>query len=168
MSDSKGRIMIASSGDKCLIKVEGRTTWECSPPLQELANNISSGAYAGIVFDLSACEWMDSTIMGIMAMIGKKTLEARMPQVEMANTSPKIVKLLKELGVDQLFSFTTGASNLPQPTWVATDTSSYSKKKIAKTILDAHETLINLDKSNAPRFQNVVDLLKKDIDEEKK
>ncbi len=168
MSASKGRIMIASSGDKCLIKVEGRTTWECSPPLQELANNISSGAYAGIIFDLSECEWLDSTIMGVMASIGKKALENRMPLVEMCNISDKLLMLLKELGVDQLFMFTKGECVVPHPTWVATDTSSYSRKSLAKTILAAHEALIAADDKNLPRFKNVVDMLKKDMPEEKK
>ena len=45
---------------------------------------------------------------------------------------------------------------------------STDKTEKAETVLIAHETLMEVDKQNIPKFQNVVDFVKKDLHKEDK
>lgn len=161
---SKGNLMIAREDYGIIIKVEGRADLECSPPLKNFSDNIIPGSISRIVFDFSSCIWMDSTFMGTLAILGLKSRKLGIV-VEIHNIDQKNMGLLKDIGIERLFKFEEDLSQKTEAKWEnISDTQKSDDKALAETILKAHETLIEADSSNAPKFEKVIDLVKKDIE----
>ena len=66
-------VLIASNDGVYSIKVNGRATFECAPPLRSLAKDLENVMFKRVDVDLSACTGMDSTFMGILAMLGLRS-----------------------------------------------------------------------------------------------
>jgi len=161
----KAKIMIARDDDGYNIKIEGRATFECSPPLKNFAENIITGIISKIILDFRFCSWMDSTFMGTLAFLG---LQAKRKDVlvYIINIDNKNFKLLKELGIQNLFTFNEPHQfDLNINEWQ--NLNSKTANDTANTVLIAHKTLMSVDEQNIPRFQKVVELVKKEIDENK-
>ena len=147
------------------VRVEGRANMECSPSLKNFGENIVQGAFSKIVFDMKECIWMDSTFMGTLAMLGLKAKKAGIT-IEMVNMDQKNTRLIRDLGIDGLFKFENSAPT-PAPqdaNWVDISSAPSTMKNSAETILAAHETLVEVDDSNAQKFGKVIEMVKKDID----
>lgn len=160
----KANILIAKSQNIYRIKVEGRATFETSPPLRNLAKSVISHEDVNqIQVNLAECTGMDSTFMGVLAMLG---LEARKMNItiEIVNASAQNLALLEGLGLKKLFQFGEGDPKSPEnQQWQNLDTSADILTK-SKTVHDAHQTLVNVDpENNLPKFEKVIDFIKKDI-----
>ncbi len=164
----KADILISNKDGVYLIKVDGRATFECAPPLRNFAKNLEQSVFSRICVDLKDCTGMDSTFMGILAMLG---LRAKKISADMTiyNATELGVSLLHGLGLRKLFNYASGdmdalaaqASSLPQdPSAPKPD----DKVEGAKMVLEAHKTLMSVDEGNVKKFEKVVDLVQKDLD----
>ena len=164
MDMNKANIVIARDNDDCSIKVEGRATFECSSPIKNFADNIVPGVIQNITVDLKKCSWMDSTFMGTLATLGLHAKKAKIV-INILNANEKNIKLLKELGIYKLFIYDSNTSISTYNPWEAITCQSpiNTKQSIAKTVLDAHETLMSMNEKNVTKFKKVVELVKKDI-----
>ena len=162
----KANVMISRDNDHCHIVVEGRATFDCSPPLKNFADSVVHGALGKISVDLKACAWMDSTFMGTLATLGLRARQAKI-DVELENVGEQNLKLLRELGILKLFVIKGAAeSGAPQPGKWEMFPRKADRKEMAKTVLEAHETLMQVDEKNIPKFKTVVDFAKKDLEKE--
>jgi anti-anti-sigma factor len=157
MADAK--ILVASDSAMAQIRVIGRTTFTCSPSLRDFGLKMIADAVSKIVIDLSECEGMDSTFMGVLAMIGRRGHEKEIA-VEIVNVGGAQKKLLDALGLRNLFTFSRTAAD--QVNWVSL-CNTEAVDPPAKTMLEAHETLMEVDADNIPKFKDVVEFLKEDI-----
>ena len=66
---SSGETIIAGGGDRYALKVIGRATFECVAPLRNLAKELDTAQFKQIDIDLADCQGMDSTFMGVLAMM---------------------------------------------------------------------------------------------------
>jgi len=163
---SKGNIMIAREDGGYRIKVEGRANFECSPPLRNFSDNITLGSISRIVFDFSSCTWMDSTFMGTLAILGLKSRKLSIV-VEIHNADQKNIGLIRDIGIEKLFKFVSDSSQKTDAKWEnISEFQKNNNEDLAETVLKAHETLIEADSSNAPKFAKVIDLLKEDMKKE--
>ena len=141
------------------VKVTGRANFEYAVPLRELAK--SSNEFRCFRIDLGDCVAMDSTFMGILAMLGlrSKKIDAVMT---IFNAGELNKSLLFGLGLKKLFHFAEGAVSLD----VQADAANGAADKIvnAQTVLDAHKTLMDVDEENVKKFEKVVDYVQKDLD----
>ncbi len=158
----KADILIANKDGVYNIKVDGRATHECTPPLRNLAKDLEQTAFKKICVDLKTCTGMDSTFMGILTML---VLRAKKIGAEMVifNASEFSVSLLHGLGIKKLFSFSTGdmdVSGAVAPAAAPVD----DKIENAKMVLEAHKTLMEADESNVKKFEKVVEFTQKDLD----
>ena len=154
-------VLIASNDGIYSIKVNGRATFECAPPLRTLAKDLESIVFRKINVDLSSCTGMDSTFMGILAMLGlrAKKIDAVMT---IFNAGELNKSLLFGLGLKKLFNFAEGEVKLESQTESAE--SDADKIANAQTVLDAHKTLMDVDEENVRKFEKVVDFVQKDLD----
>ncbi len=160
--ENASELLISNRDGVYLIRVCGRATFECAPPLRNLAKSLEQTSFSEINVDLSACSWMDSTFMGILAMLG---LRARKIDAVMniCNAGEQNRNLLYGLGLKKLFCFVDGpvcdadAGN----TW---NDGTENSQPNAQTVLDAHKTLMDVDEQNVKKFERVVDMVQKDID----
>ena len=163
-------ITIARSKRGFEISVKGRATFDCSSPLRNFADNIVPGSVEKIFIDLSECSWLDSTFMGTLAMLGLNAQKAKI-EVEIINIDDKNFKLLKELGVNKLFTYNNRKEKTEsEEGWekLTEFSENLTQNDVEDTILEAHKTLMDVDEGNVPKFQSVVDMVEKDISKRKK
>ncbi len=157
MKDSDLRI--SCRGGQVDVIVQGRANFEYAVPLREIAKNGCSGCR----FELSACVSFDSTFMGVLTMLALQCARSG-GKVELFNASDYLKKLLKDLGVSKLFVFSVGdavvCGDTPQPAC----SSACDMLETARTVAEAHETLVIADDENSARFGKVIDLAKSDVD----
>ena len=65
-----GEIFISNQDGVHQIRVKGNASFVCAPPLRELAKKLPGEPFNGLRIDLEECTWMDSTFMGMLAMLG--------------------------------------------------------------------------------------------------
>lgn len=163
---SNGNIMISREDGGYIIKVEGRANLECSPALKNFADNIRLESISKIVFDFTSCICMDSTFMGTLAILGLKSKKLGFV-IEIHNANQKNMKLIREIGIEKLFEFVSDSSQKSDTKWE--NISEFQKNNnelLAETILKAHETLVETNSSNAPKFEQLIELVKKDMEKE--
>ena len=154
-------IIISNDGDSYYITVNGRATFEHASRLRNLAKSLEECTFSGISVDLASCTGMDSTFMGILAMLG---LRARKISSTMTiyNAGESNTALLHGLGLKKLFEFKDG--NMKASAGKDWDAESKETAGQAETVLEAHQTLMNADEQNVKKFEKVVELVQKDLD----
>ncbi len=159
---NSGELFISSVDGVHRIKVSGRATFDCAPPLRDLAKSLENASFTAIRVDLGGCEWMDSTFMGVLAMLGLRA-KAVKAAMEIWNAGEQNQALLISLGLKKLVTFTQG--NLDDDAdWTAGKTENLGMADGAQTVLEAHQTLMDVDGQNVEKFEKVVELVQKDID----
>jgi anti-anti-sigma regulatory factor len=166
----KTKVLIASENEKYHINVEGRATFEVSNPLRNLAFKIANTQISEISVNLALCSGMDSTFIGVIAMLGLHAKKCGAKAL-ILNAGDSLKKLLDGLGLNKLFTYSedqyAGIKNWEESITAPSGTMP-NAVETAKTILDSHETLMNLDASNIPRFKSVVEFVKKDLEDAEK
>lgn len=165
MADAQ--ILVAKHGDVAQMRVIGRATFKISQETREFCLRSISRGIKHLIVDFSDCQAMDSTFMGVLAMVG---LESRGKcSVLFVNTTPHHRDLLEGLGVARLFKF----AKEPVPAVDFTSLCSAAEhvtdmSQVAGTVLEAHKTLMQIDPANVPKFKGVVEMLALDIEHLKK
>ncbi len=158
------KVLISRDNGEYRIKVEGRANFECSPPLRNFAHSIECQDCRGISIDLSECVGMDSTFMGILAMMGLKTKKCG-HTVDIVNADANMKNLLNGLGLQKIFNYVEMSEIEATQKWEDAGKTTGKTEK-AETVLEAHETLMKVDKGNIPKFKTVVDFVRKDLGKE--
>jgi anti-anti-sigma factor len=159
-------LQAAIIGDKILIRVSGRGSFKVSATLKQFIAEVASKQSISVVaLDMTECIGMDSTFMGVLAGLSGR-LKQRDQALELINLSEKNEALLATLGVDQVVSHYSHSHGheLPALETQSLPTASATKKDLAETALQAHETLVELSEENRPRFKRVIEYLKADVD----
>ncbi len=147
-----------------IIKLVGSLTYSTSGDLDAFINRIfSEGDFSNILIDLSETDSLDSTNLGLLAKIGRYTLDTFQRKTSMISPKEEINRVLKSMGFDSVFTvitepehFSGGLSAIPH--------TPRNERETAQTILDAHRTLMDLNEANRAVFKNVVKFLEKEID----
>jgi len=158
-------------GDKnACIKIAGRASFNSSVDFKTLVNGLAHKGFCRFVLDLTDCLLMDSTFLGVLAGLGLKFGAARngngdsQPSLELLNANPRILDLLENLGVSHLFkilscpSLDTGKMSSIDPIPANAD-----RKEISRTCLEAHQTLMDINPGNIPKFKDVAQFLAEDL-----
>ena len=156
-----GEVFLSEKDGTTFIRVKGNASFVCAPPLRELAKKLASEPFSGLKIDLEECTWMDSTFMGMLAMLGLNAKKKGVP-AEIFNASEQNEKLLCGLGLKKVFSFLSGQFMGAEDAPAASNAS--TPENSARNVLDAHQTLMDIDVGNVPKFEKVVEYVKKDID----
>lgn len=159
-------LQAAIIGDKILIRVTGRGSFKVSATLKQFIAEVASKQSISVVaMDMTECIGMDSTFMGVLAGLSGR-LKQRDQVLELINLSEKNETLLATLGVDQVIAHYSHSHGheLPALGTQSLSTASATKKDLAETALQAHETLVELSEENRPRFKRVIEYLKADVD----
>ena len=161
---NSGDLLITNKGGAYRVHVSGRATFECAPSLRNLAKKLETESFKEIRIDLEKCSWMDSTFMGILAMLALRARKLNAP-IYVCNASEQNVALLCGLGLKKFFQFVTdNAAELENTDGVWNDETPGVSDRKAQTVLEAHQTLMNVDEENIKKFEKVVDMVQRDID----
>ncbi|MEI6891962.1 MAG: STAS domain-containing protein [Pontiella sp.] len=169
-SDKKSDNLTAAYVDQmAVIRVEGRGSFKVSPAMKQFIHQVIAKKTAKkIVIDMSDCIGMDSTFMGVIA--GLSCLIKSKPgfDFKLINLSEKNKKLLVTLGVDRVVNYSLASekdTELDDCTIcgesLPADLS--DKLEVAKTTLEAHEMLVDINPANLIKFKSVLEFLGDDV-----
>jgi anti-anti-sigma factor len=115
-----------------------------------------------IIIDLCKTEYMDSTILGLLAKIARRFITHHHRKPTLLSTQEDINILLESMGFDAAFDIRANADSVP---FYLEDIPLLEKSvPMPETLLEAHETLMDLDKRNVVRFSTTVDTLREAVD----
>ncbi len=117
------------------------------------------------VVDLKSCPLMDSTFMGTLAGVALRLRELGQGHLRVVNLNERNQDLLGNLGLDQLF--TMGVTVVepigPEPVQQPLPAGAVDKESQARTMLEAHEAVVEANPENAAKFKDVLEYLKQDL-----
>ena len=152
--------------DVVYVKVAGRANFTSSVDFKALVQGLRQKGHEKFVLDLSECQLMDSTFLGVLAGLGQKLMRARNgdrePGISLCGPSPRITDLLANLGVADLFKVVTTPDCGDRLRPVA-GVGGPDKKEVSKTCLEAHTTLMELNPANVAKFKDVAAFLAEDL-----
>ncbi len=151
-------VTIQPQGSGYIVRVSGRANFDYAVPIRELVKDLSGKE--PFIFDLSQCTMMDSTFMGVLAMIGLKARRSGVP-VTVAGAGDNLRGLLRGLGVEKLFTF---SAEVPADEGGDAQASAGDLRSTAETVLDAHQSLVRADCTNAQRFEQVIEFAQADVE----
>ncbi len=159
--------LLVAVDDTCaLIQIQGRGSFKVSPALKDFCQRAVETQERQLVLDMKQCVSMDSTFMGVLAGIALRLKRKDNSRIIMLNMSPQLSSLLETLGLNRIVA--TGNDmdeELRQKLTKAGDGSEIgngkvSEKKLADTVLAAHEDLVTLCPANELKFQDVLKYLR--------
>jgi anti-sigma B factor antagonist len=150
------------------VKIAGRANFSSSVDFKSLLERLSRRRPHHFVLDLSECLLMDSTFLGVLAGLGRHFQELLDEDcensIEIFNPSRRITDMLDNLGITHLFKVTTGQafeSDHLEP--VNHAPTSHDRRAISRTCLEAHQTLMEINPANVPKFKDVTRFLAEDL-----
>ncbi len=164
------QIEAAVAEDIVLLRIVGRGCFLNSRILKDFMENMLEKNYLQFIFDLSECLTMDSTFMGMLAGIAMKLHQKKEGTICLVNPNKQCYRLLSTLGLDQIMEIHSHFSN---PSDISQDfkgiqsEKSYSKKEKLIHAIEAHKNLMKIDSQNKLKFENVINLLERDLEKYK-
>ena len=141
------------------ITVSGRANFDYAVPLRELSGKLTAGSWLQI--DLENCESMDSTFMGVLTMLALK-LRKSGSKVMLVGADDALQKLLRDLGVLKLFNLVSEQEDSANGKAVDSNVGA-DMLTTAKTVAEAHRTLVEADGANADKFKQVIKFAEQDV-----
>lgn len=163
-------ILVAMQPDAALIRVQGRASFKCSPALKAFCGAAIERGVSRIIMDMETCVGMDSTFMGVLAGVAVKLKESSGGTIQMINLSGRTRGLLATLGLDQMVqAWQPGETPAELADRFRTEgldrlaDDGGNRQEMAKTMLEAHETLVEVFSENRPKFKDVLEYLREDL-----
>jgi len=143
-------LFIKEVGNRIYIRAQGHITANSCPELkQRVFDRLDAKPAVEDVFvDLSDCDYMDSTFMGLIVGFNKRFRRFSDRPIRLYGLSETCGKLLKTIGVLRLVSVETEAPRVPEQL----ERLGGAKKAGAALVLKAHEELMELSEENERRF----------------
>jgi len=156
-------ILVGCSKKVVWVRVEGKGSFLNSAGLKEFARAMINRGYREFVVDLHNCPVMDSTFMGTLAGIALRLREIGQGALHVTNLNERNSELLRNLGLDQLFAIDLCGLTEPSGTAQSLEAEAPGKQDQARTMLEAHEALVEASPGNLTKFKDVLEYLKQDL-----
>ena len=157
-----GKILYAKKEKYYFIKLIGNIRFDVGADLEALIDAVFTDPdMENVMLDLTESEYLDSTILGMLAKTANLMLEKNKQKVTVLSTNNNINYLLSGIGLDEIFIIVDNCDYSPESFNDAPNINS-TEAELAITILSAHRRLRALNDKNAEEFKDVVELLEKD------
>ena len=162
---ANGQVLHASLDGVHALQLCGEIRYPLSPSLDRFLQQLFSGpAPKGFVVDLTETTVIDSTNLGLLARIANGMERLGGPKAVLVSNRKDINEVLVSMGFDEVFTLVDSLEPLPAPGHVV-PLRETDAQALARTILEAHRTLMELNERNRDVFQNVAALLEQQIRE---
>jgi anti-anti-sigma factor len=159
-------ILYGEDDNNIFIKALGRMTVNCCYELRDrVFTRLDDAPPVGNLYlDLSRCDYMDSTFMGIVLGINKKLKKTTDLGVTVVCPTEECSNLF--LGLNILKLFTVRESSVVFPGQM--ETISTIERPGPEVILRAHDELVEVSEANADKFRVLRGILQKRVTDERK
>ncbi|MEN8255482.1 MAG: STAS domain-containing protein [Verrucomicrobiota bacterium] len=169
--NNQDNLTAAYIGRTAVVRVNGRGSFKISPPMKQFIQRvIATNSANRILLDMSECCGMDSTFMGVLAGLSYHVKDKPGFTLKLINLSEKNQKLLTTLGVDQVVDFSLSTTGEEKELMAGQSDGAQALEpdfantlEAAKTTLEAHEALVEINPENLAKFKSVLELLQEDI-----
>lgn len=164
MSAPTPQLLVAVIDGAPVIKITGRANFTLSVDFKRLVHTLRGRGHYRFALELSGCQMMDSTFLGVLAGLGLQSA-AVAPETDSAvcliGANARILDMLDNLGVRPLFR----AVELPaaDARYEAVDCTGGPKAEVSRTCLEAHQLLMALNPANVDKFKDVTAFLAEDV-----
>lgn len=156
------RIEVATEDQNAFVRVIGKGSYKMGPALKDFGLLALEQGCRRFVIDMAECIGMDSTFMGVVAGLTVRIGE-RAGQLVMVQLSDKNRMLLDTLGLAELIPSDPAATDPAISAPLQEIASLDNPRATARTMLQAHETLVALHPANAGRFRDVLVYLRESV-----
>jgi anti-anti-sigma regulatory factor len=158
---STGHIEYAGLDGTHVFKIVGEIRATSCISLDHLLDTIEQQHdVKGALVDLTKATFIDSTVLGILAKLGLKLQQLHNIQAVMLTTNPDITTLANSMGLGQVFVMLNCLAD-PCSTKVLPEEHP-NHADMLHTVLEAHRTLMCLNKNNHNMFQPLVKQLEQE------
>jgi anti-sigma B factor antagonist len=161
---SSATVSAACFDNEVWIRIEGRGDFHSSGTLKQFIRSMIQRGYREFVVDLARCEHMDSTFMGTLTGISQNLKGLGQGSLRVLNVSPRNIELLENLGLNMLFLVEGAGAVMKTPPQGDSplDILPEASEPQKEIVLSAHEALAEANPTNAERFRDVLEYLKKE------
>jgi|YNPMSStandDraft_1061717.scaffolds.fasta_scaffold00660_11 anti-anti-sigma factor len=151
------------------VDIKGEGTLKQSPHLKKFFIDVID-KFKGIpnvdfIINMQDCQYIDSTFIGLLLIIDKKTKEVLGRPIKIFNPNNYTWEVLKQMGLENILTIERGEVIFPNEMQeLKLDT--INKIELAMMMYMAHSELASLNEDNKKRFESAIEMLKKDIEAE--
>ena len=154
------KIEVCDSG--YVVSLEGRCTLQQSPAFRDFAYNcLDSGL--NLSLDLSECELLDSTFLGCLIGVHKRSLELGKSQFRVFAHQECRLHLLSTSGLHRLFDF---VDELPDTIGdcLSLEFRRVDTSDLGRHVMHTHRLLAGIAGEDAEKFRSIADRLQQELD----
>lgn len=160
MSSEEGTFLVEVFSNPILVRIQGRASYLNCASLGEFFKKMIAEGKREFLVDFDGCESMDSTFLGILAgtAIDLRSSEPA-GKLMLCRLGERNYDLVENLGLHRILEIIqdfSAISETPSATAETLDDQGASQK----TILEAHENLVQADEGNLQKFQDVLNFLR--------
>ena len=157
-------INVAPSGSAAIVKMAGKIESEDGPSSFAFMTEVIINNYDRVLIDLSECEEMDSTFMGMLLLVREKYIRDK-ADFYLINVSDQNMEALNLLGIPKVVPIKklTLKEDLE---WARIDLDSFRREGDRIAIIEmAHKALAAANAQNAEKFGSFLRLLEAEMSE---
>jgi hypothetical protein len=167
MKKMEGHFSFAIWECKTLIRVEGYATMQNSFVFQNLVENMLQQGCLDFTIDLSLCQGLDSTFMGILVgIVEPSTEKSKISLLTLINIKENHQRSLDNLGISHIFHITKVPIALPKIPMQAIEEVSVSPLSRLKTIQQAHRSLLALPSNHQKEFTEFLEMVEQELQQQ--
>lgn len=168
MSLPPAKVMVMVSGREVWLRISGHANFKAAPDFKALIQGLLQKGYRQYTVDLSDCILLDSTFLGLLCRLAVQLTQTGDPaaRVRLLNPTPRVVQLIDGLGVSDYLQIVGEPQTAPANAYdsqTPLGTSGKDRAELARTSLEAHQTLMDLNPANQARFKDVTRFLAEDL-----
>ena len=168
MNPTTSSLSVCVRDHAACVKVAGRANFTSSVDFKKLIQQLQDDGCDSIVLDLSECQLMDSTFLGVVAGIAFKCDAQRNGGsrccLKLFNPTERVIELLDNLGVLSSFTIVQDPPNLGR--FEPFQKSDTTRIELNRTCLEAHKTLMNVSPENERRFKDATEFFEQNLRKE--
>ena len=167
MGVTPAKLYVADLGERAVVRITGRANCLSSVSFKRVINSLIERGRRVFTLDLSDCQLMDSTFLGVLVGLNR-TLGQAVPDGGFSLYKPTetVRVLLDNLGILELFSTaeSLGQEEAAEPVEAG---EASDKTELTHTSLEAHRNLMDANPENEAKFKEVTRFLAEDLKRQK-
>jgi len=167
MSDpQQPTFLVSAYSEPVVVQINGKANYLNCNTFREFIEKMLADGKTQYVMDFTHCKGMDSTFLGILAGTALELKKLTPPGVfVVCNLGERNHELICNLGLQNLL---TVGDDLPEQNQATFSELQNIEVSDARTVLKAHENLVQADDQNATKFQDVISFLRNQVEQSEK
>jgi anti-anti-sigma regulatory factor len=158
------KLKVAPTETGICIRVEGQGTLHESPEARDLAvRTLAGDPAATVVFDLSDCEYLDSTFLGCLMELYRLYGKSPTKRYFVAAEPAKRQQLFGPTHIDRLIPMLDAAPPL-LGAWVDVAVEAPNKRELVRHVMECHEALATLDCPSRDLFSRIAAQMRAELE----